>query len=216
MTGRIIDLHSAEHRQAQDLLPWYVTGKLEGPEKALVEAHVAACSTCQADLRLEGRLNTEIAALADVEHGWAAMRRRVDGRPSGRWPLAALAAQLARVGAGLQGFRWVGWALAAQGLLVIFAGALVLSSRPTERYHVLGAPPAPISGNLVVIFRPETSELHLRTLLKDNDARLVDGPTAADAYVLHVPNPARTATLAKFRRSADVVLAEPIDPTTTP
>jgi anti-sigma factor RsiW len=213
MTGRIIDLHSAEHRQAQDLLPWYLTGKLAAPEKALVEAHLAACSTCQADLRLEGRLKAEIAALPEVEHGWAAMRRRVE-RDQARGPWAALTAWLVRVGARPQGFRWVGWALAAQGVLVVFAGALVLSSGRTERYHVLGAPFAAASGNLVVIFRPEASELHLRTLLNDNHARLVDGPTAADAYVLHVPGPARAAALASLRRSADVVLAEPIDPTT--
>ncbi|MEO6378892.1 MAG: hypothetical protein ABIO37_12770, partial [Caulobacteraceae bacterium] len=71
--------------------------------------------------------------------------------------------------------------------------------------------PADTAGNLVVIFRPDVSERTIRTMLRANAARMVDGPTATDAYVLHVPAASRAVVLQKLRKAADVVLAEPID-----
>ena len=62
-----------------------------------------------------------------------------------------------------------------------------------------------------MVFRPDLRESDMRRLLKDSDARLVDGPTAANAYVLRVPEAERTDALARLRGDAAVVLAEPID-----
>ena len=64
---------------------------------------------------------------------------------------------------------------------------------------------------MIVTFRPDTSEQDLRNTLNESHARLVDGPTAADAYVLHVPAAERAAALVKLRQRANIVLAEPID-----
>ena len=43
------------------------------------------------------------------------------------------------------------------------------------------------------------------------DARIVDGPTTADAYMLHVPKAGLAGALTTLRARADVVLAEPVD-----
>ena len=67
------------------------------------------------------------------------------------------------------------------------------------------------AANVAVIFRPETPEKRLREILQASDARLVDGPTVADAYLLHVPAPDRNIALERLRRRAEVVLAEPVD-----
>ena len=74
-----------------------------------------------------------------------------------------------------------------------------------------GAKPTGEAGNLVVIFRPDASEQAIRETLRANGARMVGGPTAADAYVLSVPGAARTLALSRLRGSASVVLAEPVD-----
>ena len=66
-------------------------------------------------------------------------------------------------------------------------------------------------GNVIVVFRPDVRESEMRRLLKDNDARLVDGPTAANAYVLHIPDAERGAALARLHSDTAVVLAEPLD-----
>ena len=40
----------AAHREAQDLLPWLANGRLDGAELQRVQAHLATCATCRADL----------------------------------------------------------------------------------------------------------------------------------------------------------------------
>jgi hypothetical protein len=80
----------------------------------------------------------------------------------------------------------------------------------------LGAAPPPVAGNLVVIFHPDVLEKSMRETLNASDARIVDGPTAADAYVLHVPPSQRLSALAKLRASSAVVMAQPIDPGGSP
>lgn len=224
--GRIIRLHGDEHREVLTLLPWYVTGRLDAPEHApehaQVEAHLDVCAECQAEVRFQRRLAVEIADLpisdppVDAEQGWLAMRRVLESEPPRR---ARGGAWLRSAGHGAgRGWRaggpWLGWAAAAVMLLAVGATLLpgwVSTWAPPARYHALGAAPVAAPGNVVVIFRPDTTERTLRETLNASNARLVDGPTAADAYVLRVPPAERIAALAKLRGRADVVLAEPID-----
>jgi hypothetical protein len=65
---------------------------------------------------------------------------------------------------------------------------------------------------VVVIFRPDARESAMRQALVAADAHLIDGPTAADAYVLHVPAAERARALAALRARHEVVLAQPLDP----
>ena len=200
--GRIIRLHDETCRALQDLLPWYATGRLDPAEHARVEAHVAGCPDCQAELQVERRLAAEVAQLPlGVEQGWRRMQARLRAEPAAP-PRAKAAAAL---------FPWAGWATAAATVIAV-AGVLALSQGRSGRYHALGAPSAARPGNVVVIFRPSTREMDLRRALKAADARLVDGPTDADAYVLAVRPERRTAALRQLRAEADVVLAEPVDP----
>src|SRR5689334_7255201 len=76
--GQIIHMSGDDHLETQALMPWYVNGRLESEELATVEAHLAECAECRADLRLQRRLQTEVAQLPmDIEQGWADMRRRL-------------------------------------------------------------------------------------------------------------------------------------------
>jgi len=210
--GRIIRLHGDEHREMLTLLPWYVTGQLDAPEHAQVEEHLNGCAECQAEVRFQRRLEAELPhpPMMDVEQSWQRMRRQLDRDQA---PVG-LGARLAAIKPGLaRGWRvggpWLGWGLAA--CMALVAGASAPLSSGLAAYHALGAAPAPALGNVVVIFRPDTSERELRQTLVANHARLVDGPTAADAYVLHVPAAERAGALTRLRGRADIVLAEPID-----
>jgi len=223
MTGQIIRFQGDQHREVQSLLPWYLTGRLDEPDQARVEAHLSACPECQAEANAEQRLAEAIAGLSaaetphDVERGWARMRRQVAldaPRRARGWAAPGwLSGGLAEIGrqwrGGAPSLRWV---VAAQfGLLVLATTLLLLPSVQPARYRALGARPAVASGNVVVIFRPDVREKDLRETLLANDARLVDGPTAADAYLLHVPPAQRGAVLARLRQSARIELAEPVD-----
>jgi hypothetical protein len=107
----------------------------------------------------------------------------------------------------------MGWAMAAQAasLAVLVPMLIFAFTREQPLYRTLGSAPSAASGNVVVIFKPDSSEQTLRTILMQNRARIVDGPTSTDAYVLHVPADRRTAVLSRLKGDRNVSLAEPID-----
>lgn len=198
------------HEQTQILLPWYLSGALEGAELETVEAHLRACAECRAEFRLERRLGQAVADMPfDADLGWTQIRSRIAAQQDRRGWAGRLRQALSTGGHG-------GWAIAAQIVLVVGAIAMLLPlTRPAD-YHALGvARPAP-AGDVLVIFRPEAQAQDLSRALRDSGARLVDGPTAADAYVLAVPPTERAASLAKLRSNSDIVMAEPIDPAPRP
>jgi anti-sigma factor RsiW len=209
--GRIIRIPGDAHREAQELLPWYVTGQLDSTDLAQIEGHLKHCAQCRADVAFQQQLAREIPKLPiDVEHGWSRMRRRLEEERSPRG-LPWLGGVVRTAGRAFQvQAAWPGFALAA--LFAAVGTALVLPALTPARYHALGAPPPAVSGNIVVIFRPDTPEKTLRETLRAHHARLVDGPTAADGYVLQAPAAQREQVLAQLRAQPDVVLAEAIDP----
>jgi hypothetical protein len=220
--GRIIQMPSDGHREIQSLLPWYMSGALDESERAKVRAHLNQCAECQAELEQEYRLGSQVADLPldadglDVQHGWALIGRALEQeRPAG----APFAVRLRGLFTGRPGgtrphrqpASWLGWAVAAQFCLLMVMGGVLWRGEQPARYHALAAAPKSTVGNVVVVFRPETREKDLRQILWSNHARLVDGPTSADAYVLHVAPADRPAVVVRLRRQAEVVLAEPVD-----
>ena len=106
---------------------------------------------------------------------------------------------------------WLRWTVAAQWVAIVGLGALLL--RPDTDpapYRVLGSA-ASNGGNLVVIFQPTTSERELRRILQAQGARVVDGPTVTDAYLLSVPAANRDRALQALHAEPAVKLAEPLD-----
>ena len=214
MTGQIINLHGDIHRDILALLPWHVTGQLDAADAARVAAHLDGCAGCRVALDAERRLDRELGREpASADQGWAAMRQRLEFdrpavAPAGvRYPAAPAARPVRR------GWpRWpIGWSIGAPLALASAVGVVLASGLMPARYAALGSAPAAATGNVVVIFRPETSEAVFRQALRGSDARLVDGPTSANAYVLQVPDTRRAASLDHLRRQPQVVLAEPID-----
>ena len=198
----IIRLRGDSHKQVQGVLPWYVNGTLDAEEVAAVEAHLSDCAECRAELESERALGQQIASLP--EHGWATLHSRLESAPARRKrsPAAFLRRSVP-----------IGWAIAAQAacLVLVVGGAWLAAPQPRPLYHTLGSPSAAAPGNVVVIFRPTTSEEDLRNALRRSGARLVDGPTASDAYVLRVAAGRRGVALSQLRSDQHVVLAEPID-----
>jgi anti-sigma factor RsiW len=208
--GRTIPLPPDRHEQTQTLLPWYVSGELDGEELGLVEAHLRECAECRMEFRLEHRLGQAVAGLPfDADLGWAEIRGRITAQQDRRNLAGLLRRAFAPEGR-------TGWAIAALVVLVVGAiAALLPLTRPAD-YHALGAVRAAPPGDVIVMFRPEARAGDLSRALRDSGARLVDGPTAADAYVLAVPPADRATSLAKLRADRDIVMAEPIDPAPGP
>jgi anti-sigma factor RsiW len=210
MTGQIIQMPSDDHRDIQALLPWFVTGELEALERDRVQTHVEHCAECRAELASESLLAREMAQLpaafaaAEVEHGWKVLSRSLEGeRPA--------PAHTSGWFSWLKSGPWLPWAVAAQFCLLMLMGAVLWWDGSPRIYHALGSAAPAADANVVVIFRPETPEHELRNLLKSSGARLVGGPTASDAYLLHVTPAARAAVVARLRQEREIVLVEPID-----
>lgn len=205
--GRILPFTGDPHRETRDLIPWLISGRLEPAEQARIEAHLATCTECARELAAERELAGAVAELPIATGvSWSAMRDRLDA--------AARVAEIKPYRPAWRRFtlKQIGTFAAAQAALLAAVVAItVRTAAPLAPYHALGAAPAAQPGNVIVVFRPDLRESEMRRLLKDNDARLVDGPTAANAYVLHIPEAERAAALAHLRGDAAVVLAEPLD-----
>src|SRR5205085_206872 len=135
--GRLIPLHGDAHREAELLLPWYVTGEIEPEDKARVEAHIGSCLTCQSELRSERRLAQQVAELPlDAGLGWIELRNRIDLRA----PWWQRVADRAR--AGWNAIAPAGrlrWFVSGQLAFLSALAALLTSPAQQELYHALGA-----------------------------------------------------------------------------
>lgn len=209
MTGTIISLHGDQHDAVNALLPWYVTDTLDAEERARIEAHLAGCQTCQADLASERRLKALIAdsaAEGDADRAFVRLMAEIDADPKA--PPRTIRRQWQASPA------WMRWAVAAQLLLLVGGGVWLgagLKPRAEPQYHALAARDQPRAGNVVVVFRPDAKESEMRFALRASHARLVDGPTAADAYILEAPGASRDTALKALRADKAVVVAEPLD-----
>jgi hypothetical protein len=207
--GRVVPLHPRDHDEVRSLLPWYVSGRLDAAETARVTEHLATCAECRADLVVERRLKDAVAGQpVAVEDGWRRLRARIERESrQAAGPGASVLSSRPRRARAL----WGAFAIAASVAGVAVMLAAPPRTAPVAGYHALGAATASRAGNVVVIFRPDTPERDLRAALQDSGARLVGGPTDADAYILSVPQSRRAAVLATLRRRHEIVLAEPID-----
>jgi hypothetical protein len=206
MNGRILPFEDRRHGEAQRLLPWLANGRIEDSERAWLEQHVAECRACERELDALRTLQSvflhsappraDTTASRRAEAGWKRLRPRLRAEPAPRVsPWRALQRQFALAP------RWMGAAVMAQALaLFVLAFALWRPASMAPAYRTLGATPV-ASGNLVVAFDPQLAESRMRGLLRASEARIVDGPNDAGAYVLAVP-PARVDMVRDALRAA--------------
>jgi hypothetical protein len=200
-------LEEERRREFDALLPWYVAGGLEDAERARLASLIAASPERREDMELEARLAAEVAALPpacalDVESGWTALQHRLKADD----PLETTR------GADQ---RWLRWAVVAQFCLLLLLGASLWQATRPGAYRTLsveGAPTASGAGDIVVMFAPDTQEAVLRRILEEAGARIVDGPTAAGAYVVRPRLEGRLDAVAVLRGHDEVSMAAPLDP----
>lgn len=209
----------AAHREAQDLLPWLVNGRLDGAELRRVQAHLDTCATCRADLDTLYTLQ-DVADLPppdlDVDKAFARLLPQLDAAapvhaapviPGWRTRLAANDARWLRAAVGLQ-FCAI---IVLGTLLVRPAGDTQMAAQVAvqdDAYRVLGAE-AGADSIVAVTFKPDTPEHELRRIVTASGARIVGGPTVTGAWMLgSAQAPADVA--ARLRTESAVTLAEPL------
>ena len=220
MSGSILRLGGDEHDIVQLLLPWLDGDHLDDAEAARVNAHLGTCARCQADLAWQRRLRSVADGVAvkassgDADRGWAALRSRLDaeaaagrGRPVKPLPVAQRTRP--RGWSGWSDWRWV---MALQSAVIVGLTALVVVMLPRDdAYRALGSPARSADASIVVVFRPEASELQIRQALRDSDVRLVDGPTVTGAYLLSAAPAKHADAIERLRRQGAVLRVESLD-----
>jgi len=208
MRERIVTINDSIHDKVQQLLPWFVVDTLAGKELELVNQHLNICAECQADFAWQCKLQATAPAgnaNPDVDRAFSKLQVRLgSAREQADRPAAANLS--GAFGRGRP--QWMQWALAAQFLVIV--GLAIVLATPygnVAAYRALGASQS-TSGNMVVVFKPETSERELRRILHAAGARIVDGPTITDAYLLNVAEDKLTGALRDLRADRAVVLAE--------
>ncbi|HEY3177550.1 MAG TPA: zf-HC2 domain-containing protein [Casimicrobiaceae bacterium] len=211
MSGRVVQFDPAAHKVADVLLPWLVNGTLEGEELAFVQQHIATCARCQREVEWLREFHAACVAgesEPSTSSAFRSLRRKLETRPKesrflrwrNRW----------RVGR-----SWTRWVIAAQVAIIAVLGTVVVTTDDQPAlYRTLAAGDARVvsAGSLVVVFDPATTEADLRRMLRDVGARLIDGPTRANAYVLEVPETRREQAVRVLRNERAVVLVENLGP----
>ena len=211
MSGHVFPFSAHGHDEAQRLLPWLANATLDEEEREWVALHLSSCDECRVELAglqalrkaCAEECNGEAVSF-EVDRAWQRMRRRL--------PDAATRRTGWREGWRIPGFampRWIAGALTAQAILLLAFGAVTYWPQRTERtYHTLSSATAGSRGNLVIVFDPQLSEARMRRLLDASDARIVDGPNEAGAYVLAVPAGRIETVRDALRAAPGVVMVE--------
>jgi anti-sigma-K factor RskA len=199
MSGRILQFEAHRHGEAMRLLPWLVNGRLDEAERGWLEQHVAGCAECRQEITALRELQSACRApdsdgddAPGAERGWQRLQSRLQ-------PLAMSGRRPAQ--GGWHRPRWQRWAIAAQAAVIAILAVVLWRQPEPAAYHTLGAASPAKSGNLVIVFDPRTDESRMRRLLLASQARIVDGPNDAGAYVLAVP-PARLPMIRDALRAA--------------
>lgn len=203
MTGRVLPFDASAHAAVDARLPFYVNGTLRGEELSVVEQHVRTCERCQREVKWLRELFAACAAIPLDQYptpdhpravrplNWRA--RAFDGwRTTNPWLRGLLAAQLA--------------AIAILGTL------LATDTRTDATYRTLGSVSRSAGEAIAVMFDPAITESEMRQILVRVGARVVDGPTVTQAFIVEVPA-ARSDEAVKLLRAEKLVrLAQPLGP----
>jgi hypothetical protein len=179
------------HDQVSQLLPWYINESLNADEKTLVEAHLKHCQWCQQALANERLMIKGIEPniqVPNVDDAFVKMMNRIESTSSTTTKNTSSLFQQIRK-------KWfspvsipMAWLVLPQfAVLLIIVLSLTDLLKNEANYQALSNGSA-INSNVVIIFKSKATLAEVTGTLQRYDARIVDGPTVTNAYLLQVPN----------------------------
>ena len=220
MSARNDEKRPLSLEDAQELLPWYLTGKLGRAESDAIDDMLKG----SADLReqLQGAQAQQRAVVDSNEAVGAPspgnltkLLQQIETTKQRRYVVAnepgffeRLLGSWATPRAALQ------FALATACVLIIAQGAFLyqlgaFTQKPGgESYATAsdGELPPPPTASLIVSFRPEVTTAQLAQMLSEIDATVIDGPKPGQTFVLGLPDAASAeGAIAKLQSRPDLV-----------
>jgi hypothetical protein len=207
------------HDDAWHVLPFYVNGTLRGQARANVEAHLAACTECRAELVTQTQVRDTIlhedvrqeSAQSSFDQLW----ERIHEDEAVAGARTAKAAPAMPRATASHAMKWLVAAVIVEGIGLATLSAMTWSQNLSEApvYRTLSTQQAPLSGRRIrAVFSPELKLVDLQNLLSSSRLSVVGGPTEAGVYTLALEdaNASVDGALAHLRDSAWVRFAEPI------
>jgi hypothetical protein len=213
MSSRIPDTHA----EAWALLPWLANGRIETADREWVEAHVAACAECRAELAAQRMVATQMSRESaapgqanDEQKSFNKLWARIEASES----LSAASPNTGNVGAAPRASRTVRWLAAAVVVQAIGLGALGTSALrgddPAAPEIVTVADPEmrPNAPAVRIVFAPQASIGTVNTLLMHQGLSIVAGPGTNGNFTA-VLSPDAVASGASADSVAQVISKDP-------
>ena len=220
MSSRIPDTHA----EAWALLPWLANGRLPASDREWVEAHVAQCAECRAELDAQrrvasqiGREPTRISAGTEEQRSfnklWARIEASEGAAPSVSGVTGGSASRSSRT------VRWLAAAVVVQGFgLALFGfNALRENSSRDDIVTVADVPTQRLNAPaLRVVFAPEASMASINTLLAHQGLSIVSGPGTSGNFTAELSADAvasgasADSVAAVISKDANVTFAQPV------
>lgn len=213
------------HRQAWDLIPWFVNGTAPDSCSESLEHHLSGCAECRAEVEAQRAIMQAMRTRPLVEnmpHGslqklWA----RIDSQPVEPAGSATRIEPAQGTRPRQRSPRLVMWLAAAIAMQALLLGAVtvLLLRLPSEggAFHTVSSAAA-MAGppGVRAVFAPDMTLGELQALLERAGLRIVNGPTAEGVYTLAATQasspPEVSRALALLRSHPSTRFAEPIGP----
>lgn len=184
-----------EPQDVEELLPWYVTGRVTREEARGVEAALKTMPDLAAKLAAVQREREAVARGSEAvepppPENLQRLLRQVEKTRQARVPKMDAAASGTDWLNAVFGRRIV-WqaAFAAACVVIAFLGVRLYDPATSPGFGTAaGITGAEAGANLVVTFQPTAPNADVSALLESLDAVIVDGPKPGNAYVLRLPS----------------------------
>jgi hypothetical protein len=208
------------HAEAWALLPWVANGRIAADDREWVEAHVAGCADCRAELASQRLIAThmgrtdESSSANEEQKSFNKLWARIEAAESATLEPSFAAAQGIPNGARRSSTRVVRWLAAAVivqavGLGVLGFGSLRGDPAAKDDNVTVAEPQPQLDAPAVrIVFAPQASIDTINTLLTHQGLSIVSGPGEQGNFTAKL-SPYAVASGASAESVAQVISKDP-------
>jgi hypothetical protein len=221
MSPRIPDTHA----EAWALLPWLANGRIAASDREWVEAHVAGCAACRAEVAAQrivvSQINRDVASPestpTDEQRSFNKLWARIEASETASTQANGTTGAALPVARSSRTVRWLAAAVIVQGFGLALFGFNALRQTPGGIVTVADAPTHRLDAPTVrIVFAPDASIGTINTLLAHQGLTIVSGPGTAGNFTAQlsvdaVASGASAASVAEvISRDPNVSFAQPV------
>jgi len=229
--GTLAALPADPHRECWDLLPWFVTGRLDAAQRASVESHLEQCEPCREELCSQRDLREVLARedtvayspAASFEGLWSRIEELERELPpeEARQPRTRDMNPRLRASRQSSVSRWLVAAVVVQAIGLAWVAGVLVSDRTAQEWPFQTVT-SPAMGDTEigdtdmpryrVVFARDITVQGMQQVLDEHGLSIVRGSGSSDVFTLAAPSESAVhepdAVLARLRNDGRVRFAE--------